>query len=147
MDRVQVCLCSRYVFFSGAINHHTTARQSAKLHGNPISYAKIACKIRVGHVGCLNLRVESTYTMVLFLYHCTHSLGRKISITFVYCRWTIHSWFACSTNFIKHTIWLFQYIAQSRILIVLHAWWGHGTSYSLMQCRCGLHAVILCMHS
>ena len=64
----------------------STARQSAKLHGNPISYAKIACKIRVGHVGCLNLRVESTYTMVLFLYHCTHSLGRKISITFVYCR-------------------------------------------------------------
>ena len=63
-----------------------TARQSAKLHGNPISCAKIACKIRVGHVGCLNLRVESTFTMALFLYHCTHSLGRKISITFVYCR-------------------------------------------------------------
>ena len=59
-----------------------TARQSAKLHGNPISYAKIACKIRVGHVGCLNLRVESTYTMVLFLYHCARSLGRKIPIFF-----------------------------------------------------------------
>ena len=39
---------------------------------------KIACKIHVGHVGCLNLRAESTYTMALFLYHCTHSLEHAI---------------------------------------------------------------------
>ena len=38
---------------------------------------KITCKLRVVHVGCLKLRVESTYTVALFL-QCAHSLGHNV---------------------------------------------------------------------